>query len=149
MIDFALKLGPCDERSPAPPFAAIFTIAQRNVPFLREQASLILGASGAEGADEAERARRFIGGTALAKTMNEAGTKERLASVLVLLCTDSPERLSAVLEARVARVGYVITPERRPDLAVALKSLKMPVGGGIVSSLVPEVKRFGFRYFAY
>ena len=148
MVSFALKLGPCDDQVPAPPFVAIFKIMTKNVPSLREKASLILRASGGGNADETQKARQFITSTVLAKTMNEPGVREMVASVLVLLCTDTPERLSAVLEASVARVGYVVTPERRPDLAVALKSLRMPGGGGIVASIVPDVKRFGFRYFA-
>ena len=148
MIEFTLKLGPCDDPIPPPPFMAAFKIAPTKVPILREKASLILKASGGQGGDDTQRARQFITSTVLAKTLNEAGIREMVASVLVLLCTDSPKRLSMVLDASVARVGYVLTPERLPDVASALKSLKMPVGGGIVAATVPDVKRFGFRYFA-
>ncbi|MEI8397401.1 MAG: hypothetical protein WCF85_22000 [Rhodospirillaceae bacterium] len=148
MIDFALKLGPCDEPSPAPPFVAIFKIAPDNVPLLREKASLILQASGGRSGDEIQRARRFISSTVLAKTLYEAGIKETVAAVLVLLCTDTPERLSMVQKGKVSRVGYVLAPERLPDVASALKNLRMPVGGGIISAAVPDVMRFRFRYFA-
>ncbi len=148
MIEFALKLGQCDEPIPAPPFTAIFKIAPSNVPVLREKASLIPKASGGQGGDDTQRARQFVSSTILAKTLNEAGIREMVSSVLVLLCTDTPERLAAVRDAKISRVGYVLTPERLPDVAFALKNLRMPVGGGIVSASVPDVKQFRFRYFA-
>ena len=148
MIEFALKLGPSDDPIPAPPFAAMFKIAPANVGFLREKASLILKASGGKGGDENQRAKQFISSTVLAKTLNEAGIREMVASVLVLLCTDTADHLSLVSSGGVSRVGYVLTPERLPDVAAALKNLRMPVSGRIVSASVPDVKRFQFRYFS-
>jgi hypothetical protein len=151
VVEFILKSGDTlsDDRAPPPPYVVQFSIEPKHIAFLRDRALVALRSAGGSGrADDTRRAERFIANAVAANTTLDTDTRERVAGALLVLCTDTPDRLSALTGGRVVQVGYVMTRERSRDLDAALKTLKPPNGGGLASALVPDGSHFRFRYVA-
>ncbi len=154
-VEFLLKSGDgvLETGLPPPPYLIQFSVAPNHVLHLRDKARAILDnttprSSSTGSVDDSERAEGFLSEAVTADALLDAGQRTRMACVLLFRCTDTPERLSAVIEGRVARAGLIMTTriDRSRQIAAAVQSLSPPLGGGFASAMVDAGQGHCFRY---
>ncbi len=109
----------------SPPYIIHFVMDTANIGLARERAKLLLRgldqAADRQFRDDSERARHLISDTIIANAHTDPRVMQAIAFVLVLLCTDTPETPAALLEGRVSKVGFLLSPDDGPAVGTVFR----------------------------
>jgi hypothetical protein len=149
VIEFFLKMDPgVEAQSTKPPFILHFGLPKAKIEHTRKQAEMIIKGIRQQRpfANDSHAAQFTLANSVLTGNLHAPDVKQVLSLLLVLLCTDSPEKRDTLTKAKM--MGFLIAPSPQA-LAHAPEVTGYMAADKTLNSLMTEgISPFRFRFAA-